>query len=96
MQLAQPVAGLDAELLDERAPRLLVGLERLRLAAGAVEAEHQLAPQPLPQRVLVDQRLELADELGVSAAGEVGSIRSSRQARRSSSRRAISACAKRW
>ena len=43
VQLTELAAGLDAELLDERAPCRLVGLERLRLAAGAVEAEHQLA-----------------------------------------------------
>ena len=62
LELAQLAAGLDPELLDERPPRLLVGLERLGLAARAVEREHQLAAQALAQRVLVDQRLELADE----------------------------------
>ena len=38
VELAQLAAGLDAELLDERAPRLPVGLEGLGLAAAAVEA----------------------------------------------------------
>ena len=46
--------------------------------------------------MLGDERLELADELGVPArAARSASIRSSRHARRSSSSRAISACAKR-
>ena len=54
------------------AARRPVGLERLRLAARAVQREHQLAAQPLAQRVLGDERLELADELGVPPQREVG------------------------
>ena len=54
------------------AARRLVGLERLGLAAAAVQREHQLAAQVLAQRVLSHQRLELADELGVAAEREVG------------------------
>ena len=50
---------------------LAVGLERLGLAPGAVEREHLLAAQPLAQRMLADERLELAGDLGVAAAGEV-------------------------
>ena len=38
-------AGLDADLLDERGSRLPVGLQRLRLAAGAVQREHPLRVQ---------------------------------------------------
>ena len=51
--------------------RVAVGGERVGLAAGAVEREHQLPAQPLAQRVVLDERLELAHELGVEAAGEV-------------------------
>ena len=43
MQLAQRTAGLDAELVDQCAPRLLVGREGFALAARAIEREHQLA-----------------------------------------------------
>ena len=50
----------------------MVALQRVRLAAGAVEREHQLAAQPLPQRVLVDERLELGDELAGAAQLEIG------------------------
>ena len=64
--------GLDPELLDEQAARLAIGLERRRLAAGAVEREHQLAADPLAQRVRGDERLELGDERAVAAEGEVG------------------------
>jgi hypothetical protein len=51
---------------------LLVSAERLRLSAGAIEREHQLAAWPLPQRVLRDEALELADEVGVASEREVG------------------------
>ena len=60
LELAQTLAGLDAELLDQRPARVLVGLQRVGLAVGAVEREHQLRPQALAVGVLGDQRLELA------------------------------------
>ena len=50
----------------------MVRLQRLGLTPRSVEREHQLAPQALPQRVLRDQRLELADELSAAAELEVG------------------------
>ena len=65
-------ARLDAELVDECAAGVEVGLERLGLPPGAIEREHQLAAQPLAQRVLSDERLELADELGAGTLLEVG------------------------
>ena len=39
---------------------------------GAVEGEHELPAQPLAQRVLGDEGLELADELGMAAELELG------------------------
>ena len=68
----QLAARLEPELARQLAPRRPVGLQRLGLARRAVQREHQLAAQPLAQRVLGDQRLELADELRVPAGGEVG------------------------
>ena len=56
MQLLQHRARLDPELLDQLvAPRAVDG-ERVGLAARAVEREHQLAAQPLAQRMLADER----------------------------------------
>ena len=52
-------------------PGVLVGLERVGLAVGAVEGEHQLGPETLPVRVLVDERLELPDHLAVAAEHEL-------------------------
>ena len=53
-------------------PRAPKGLERLGLATGAVQAEHQLAAEPLAQRMLPHERLQLADDLGMTARGELG------------------------
>src|SRR5262249_53288801 len=63
---------LDAELIDERTPRRVVALQRVRLPTCAVEREHQLAAHPLAKGVLVDERLELADEIAGAAELEVG------------------------
>src|SRR5262249_10965074 len=49
-----------------------VRLERLGLPAGAVERQHQLAAQPLAQRAVPNEGLELADELGAGPPLEVG------------------------
>src|SRR5205085_12465258 len=51
--------------------RFLIGLERFRLASAAVEREHQLRAQALSERVLGHEALQLADELGVAAPGQV-------------------------
>ncbi len=72
VQLLQGGGRLDAELLDEHLARVLVGLERLRLPATAVEREHELAARTLAHRVLAHELLELADEAGGSAAVELG------------------------
>ena len=51
--------------------RVPVGVERLGLAAAAVQREHALGVQPLAQRVLGQQRVDLADELVMAPGGEV-------------------------
>jgi hypothetical protein len=50
----------------------VVGLERLRLAPGAIEGEHALRVQRLSQRLLGDQGLEPGDRLGVAPGDELG------------------------
>ena len=72
LELAELRAGIDAELLDEGLARGAVGGERVRLAARAVEREHELRARALAQRLGLDERLELGDELGVTAEREVG------------------------
>ncbi len=49
-----------------------VGLERLRLAAAAVQGEHQLAVQVLAERLLRHGGLELGDQIRVPAERELG------------------------
>ena len=72
VELVELGARLDPELLDEHLAGVAVGLQRVGLAAAAVEREHQLRVQPLAPRVLAGELLELADELGVTPGGEVG------------------------
>src|SRR6266545_5120692 len=72
LELLERRAGVDAELLHEGPPRVLEDVERVGLAAAAVEREHELAAQPLAERVLGDEGLQLADELAVAAPREVG------------------------
>ena len=72
LELLELRAGLEAELGDERLARVRVRVERVRLTPGAVEREHQLCAQPLAQRVRSNERRELADQLRVPPAGEVG------------------------
>ncbi len=72
LELIERRPWLDAELLDKRAARCLERLERIGLPAAAVEGQHELDAQTLPQRMLRDQRLELRDEVAVAAEREVG------------------------
>ena len=68
----QALARLQPDLLGERQSTLLVDLQRLGLAVGAIEREHELAAEPLAKRMAGHERLELADELAVAAEGEIG------------------------
>ena len=64
--------GLDAELLDQQAARLLERLQRVGLAARPVQRDHLLAAQTLAQRVLGDQPVELRDHETVPPERQVG------------------------
>ncbi len=72
LERAQLRRGLDAEPVDERLVGGAIGLERLGLAAAAVQREHLLAAQALAQRVRAHERLELAGHLVVAPARQVG------------------------
>ena len=71
LELPQLPTGLDPELLDQRATGRLIGVEGLRLPAAAIQREQQLAAEPLAHGVLGDHRLELSDEVGMTAQLEV-------------------------
>ena len=71
LELPQRVSRLDPQLIHERTPQVTISLECVRLAAPAVERDHQLAAESLAQRMLRDERLELGDQLRVTAELEV-------------------------
>ena len=50
LELAQPLARLDAELLDQRPARVLVGLQRVRLAVASGRGRASAAPAGAPGR----------------------------------------------
>ena len=71
MQPLQIRSGLDPDLLDQRGASLPIGLERLGLAPAAVQRQQPLRVNALAQRVIGQQRLDLADDLLVAARGQV-------------------------
>ena len=67
----QGSTGLDPELVDERLPCLLVGVEGFRLPVGAVEREHLLGAEAFAERMLANEHLQLAEHVLVTTLGEV-------------------------
>jgi hypothetical protein len=63
LELAELRARLDAELLDERLPHSSIGSESVRLAARAVEGEHELRAEALPEGRRGDKFLEFRNHL---------------------------------
>ena len=72
MQLPQLGAGLHADRLHESRARVPIGRQRFRLPARAIQREHLLRPQSLAQRLIGDQRPELAEHLAVATRDQVG------------------------
>ena len=66
------LARLEPELGGEVLPAVLVHLQRLRLATGPVQRQHELTAEALAERVALDERLELTDQLVVPSEREVG------------------------
>lgn len=63
--------GVRAQLVGEGAPGLLVHGERLGGPPGHVQGPHQLAVQPLGERMTGEQRPQLRHQLGTAAEGQV-------------------------
>ena len=61
---------LEPQLVGEHAPGLLERLERVGLATAAVERQHQLPPEPLPERVVRKRRADRRRELAMLAERE--------------------------
>ena len=71
LQPAQFRPRLESELFDQQPPALAHDLQRVRLAPGAVERQHQRSAQPLAQRVFGHERAQLADQVGRVAAHQL-------------------------
>ena len=71
LELLELLAGLEPELVREYALGLAIRAERFCLTPRAIEREHQLAAQALPERMLGDERAQLADQVRVAAGGEI-------------------------
>ena len=67
LDLAQVGARVQPQLVGEEAAEVLVGGERVRLAARPVQRHHQLRAQPLLERVLTDERGQLGRHLRMAA-----------------------------
>ncbi len=63
---------IDPEIVAKQDPQPLVGGQRIGAAIRPVERQHELPPEPLAQRVLGHQCLELRDHLLVVAHRQVG------------------------
>ena len=72
MQVPQLRTRLDSQLFDEGFACGAVGVQRIRLAAAAIEREHPLCVQALAQRVGGDQRFELDKCLDRVTVAQVG------------------------
>ena len=72
LELHELRARIDAELVDERSPRVPVCGERIRLTAAPVQGEHLQPAQPLAVAMLARERFELADQLRVPSQRQVG------------------------
>jgi hypothetical protein len=70
LESPQVRTGLERQLLRQHTVRLAEGLEGVGLAATAVQREHQLAPQPLPERVLLERRSQRGDDLAMVSQRE--------------------------
>src|SRR5262249_12541473 len=72
LEVLDRLARFQTEPIGQKAPQLLVAIERFRLAARAVERQHELSAQPLPQRMLGYEGLELADQVRMAGQRKVG------------------------
>src|SRR5262245_24659863 len=61
LQLLGGRGRLEAELVDEHAPRVLVRLQRIRLAAFAIERQHEQSSRALAERLLAYEAFQLIE-----------------------------------
>ena len=71
VQPPQRLPGVDAELGGEQVADPPVGGQRVGLPAAAVQRQHELTVQPLPQRMFGDQLLQFGGDRVVPAKRQV-------------------------
>ena len=71
LELPKRPTRLEPQLVDEAIAGGVVSLEGVGLAAGSVQSEHELTLEALAQRMLADQRLELAHQPRVLARRQI-------------------------
>jgi len=72
LEALELIVGLETELLVQQPPPRAVDLERVCLAAAAVQGQHQLATEVLAERVAADEPFELGNELHLTPEREIG------------------------
>ena len=72
LEALELIVRLEPELLVQQPPARAVDLERVCLAAAAIEGQHQLAAQTFPQWLLAHEPLELGNQLRVAPQRELG------------------------
>ena len=72
LELLQREPRIAPELLPQTCARVGHHRERISLSPTPMQGEHEQTSQPLAQRVLAHQPLELGDQLGVAANREIG------------------------
>jgi len=71
LQVGERGTRREPQLSIERCPQPGEALQRLRVTAGSVQAEHRLSLQPFAERVAIGQRAYLADQIMIPAEGEL-------------------------
>ena len=71
LQLAKLAARFQPELFDAPQASLAICLQRVGLAPAAVQGEHELASQPVTQRVGLHERFDLGHERPMTGQGQI-------------------------
>jgi hypothetical protein len=71
MKGAKPGAWFDIDIPGEQSPDPLIRVQRIGLSAAPVQGEHEQFPQPLAQRMFVDQIHQLGDHVLTTAQLQV-------------------------
>ena len=93
LELLQSTPRLKPKPVEQLTASVLISLQRVGLAPGSVQREHQLTAKALAQRMLAHEPSSSPTSRACSPDARSASIRSSSAAKRDSSNRAISACA---